>query len=141
MTVQVHEQGDVASKKFMSTKATLATNGLLTIETYSKSSAKTEGLRGHVAIVAYDANGNAIWVSKEYDCTTRCGTWDPSCASSGTNSWFEEFPEIVGQLSTHLDIVHDDEGLGNMVENTRRAIKESTAIAGEIKVLAAQVWG
>jgi hypothetical protein len=54
MTVQASEQGDVASKKFMSTKATLATNGLLTIETYSKSRANTEALRGHVAIVVYD---------------------------------------------------------------------------------------
>ena len=141
MTVQASEQGDVASKKFMSTKATLATNGLLTIETYSKSRAKTEALRGHVAIVVYDANGNAIWVSEDHGCTTRCGTWDPSCASSGTNSWFEQFPEQVGQLAASLDIVHDDEGLGNMVGNTRRAIKESTAIAGEIKALAAQIWG
>jgi hypothetical protein len=139
MAVQAHEEGNVASKKYMSTKATLSTNGLLTIETFSKSSAKTEGLRGHVAIVVYDANGNAIWVSDEHDCTTRCGTWD-TCASSGTDSWFEKFPEIVGHLATHLDIVHDDEGLGNMVANIRIAIKESTAIAGEIKTLAAQVW-
>lgn len=104
----------------------LATNGLLTIETYSKSSAKAEALRGHVAIVVYDANGNAIWLSEDHKCTTRCGTWDPSCASSGTNSWFEQFPEKVGQLAASLDIVHDDEGLGNMVANTRKAIKEST---------------
>jgi len=141
MTVQASEQGDVARKKFMSTKATLATNGLLTIETYSKSSAKTEALRGHVAIVVYDANGNAIWVSEDHGCTTRRGTWDPSCASSGTNSRFVQFPEQVGQLAASLDIVHDGEGLGNMVGNTRRAIKESTAIAGEIKALAAQIWG
>lgn len=141
MTVQASEQGDVARKKFMSTKATLATNGLLTIETYSKSSAKTEALRGHVAIVVYDANGNAIWVSEDHGCTTRCGTWDPSCASSGTNSRFVQFPEQVGQLAASLDVVHDDEGFGNMVGNTRRAIKESTAIAGEIKALAAQIWG
>lgn len=141
MTVQASEQGDVARKKFMSTKATLATNGLLTIETYSKSSVKTEALRGHVAIVVYDANGNAIWVSEDHGCTTRRGTWDPSCASSGTNSRFVQFPEQVGQLAASLDIVHDGEGLGNMVGNTRRAIKESTAIAGEIKALAAQIWG
>lgn len=141
MTVQASEQGDVARKKFMSTKATLATNGLLTIETYSKSSVKTEALRGHVAIVVYDANGNAIWVSEDHGCTTRRGTWDPSCGSSGTNSRFVQFPEQVGQLAASLDIVHDGEGLGNMVGNTRRAIKESTAIAGEIKALAAQIWG
>jgi len=141
MTVQASEQGDVARKKFMSTKATLATNGLLTIETYSKSSAKTEALRGHVAIVVYDANGNAIWVSEDHGCTTRCGTWDPSCASSGTNSRFVQFPQQVGQLAASLDIVHDDEGFGNMVGNTRRAIKESTAIAGEFKALASQIWG
>jgi hypothetical protein len=141
MTVQAFEEGDVASKKFMSTKATLANNGLLTIETFSKSRVKTEALRGHVAIVVYDAQGNAIWVSEDHKCTTRCGTWDPSCASSGTDSWFEKFPEIVGQLATSLDIVHDDEGLGNMVNNTRKLIKESTVIASEIKALAAQVWG
>ncbi len=141
MAVKVHEEGDVASKKFMSTTATLATNGLLTIETYSKSSAKTEGLRGHVVVVVYDANGNAIWVSEDHECTTRCSTWDPSCASSGTDSWFEQLPEIVGSLASHLDVVHDEEGLGNMLVNTRRAIKESTAIAGEIKALASQVWG
>jgi hypothetical protein len=141
MTVQAHEEGDVASKKFMSTNVTLATNGLLTIETYSKSSAKTEALRGHVAVVVYDVNGNAIWVSEAHGCTTRCGKWDPSCASSGTNSWFEQFPELVGQVAVSLDIVHDDDGLGNMVGNTRRAIKESTAIAAEIKALAAQIWG
>ena len=52
-----------------------------------------------------------------------------------------QFPEQVGQLAASLDIVHDGEGLGNMVGNTRRAIKESTAIAGEIKALAAQIWG
>ena len=141
MTVQTSEEGDVAGGKFMSTRTTLATNGLLTIETYSKSRVRTEALRGHVAVVVYDANGNAIWVSEDHGCTTRCGTWDPTCASSGTNSWFEQFPEIVGQLASSLDIVHADEGLGNMVGNTRRAIKESAAIASEIKALAAQIWG
>lgn len=140
MTVQAFEEGDVASGKFMSTKATLSTNGLLTIETYSKSRVKTEALRGHVVVVVYDGSGNAIWVSEDHGCTTRCGTWDPSCASSGTDSWFEKFPDIIGQSAASLDIVHDDEGLGNMVENTRRAIKESTAIAGEIKALANLTW-
>ena len=138
MTVQTSEQGDVANKKFMSTKATLATNGLLTIETYSKSSVKTEGLRGHVAIVVYDVNGNAIWVSEDHGCTTRCGTWDPSCASSGTNSWFEKFPDLVGQVAASLDIVHDDEGLGSMVAKTIEAIRKSTTITDELKALVLQ---
>lgn len=139
-TVQASEQGDVASGKYMSTKATLSTNGLLTIETYSESKCMTEGLRGHVVVVVYDRAGNAIWVSQDHRCTTRGGTWDPSCSSSGTDSWFEQFPEIVGQCATSLDIFHKDEGLGNMVGNIRRAIKESTVITGEIKTLAGQIW-
>jgi hypothetical protein len=133
MTVKASEHGNVSEDGFMSTSATLSTNGLLTIETYSKTSARTEGLGGHVVVVVYDGNGNAIRVSKDHRCTTRCATWDPSCPSSGTDSWFEEFPEVIGRFAASLDIVHDNRSLGDMVEKINRAIKESKSIAEEIR--------
>jgi hypothetical protein len=64
-----------------------------------------------------------------------------SCASSGTDSWIEQFPDMVGQHAASLDIVHDDDGLGQLVQNTRNAIKTSATVASEIKAAAAAVWG
>jgi hypothetical protein len=139
MKIEASESDNVAKGKSMSTKATLSLNGLLTIETKSRSSLKTQGLKGHVVVVVYDASGNAIWLSNEHKCTTRGGTWDPTCASSGTDSWFEQFPAEVGQYAASLDIVHDDEGLGRMVQIFRNAIKTSQTIAPEIKA-AMEQW-
>lgn len=117
------ESNNVATNKEMRTKATLATDGLLTIETFSKSREKFEGLRGHVVVICYDAAGRAIWISQDHQCTTRCGTWD-TCASSGTDTWIEALPVEVGSnTTTHLDIVHSDEGLGDLRKTIIEAVK------------------
>jgi hypothetical protein len=132
MFVQAEESNNVATNKEMHTKASLASNALLTIETFSKSREKFQALRGHVIVVCYDVAGRAIWLSQDYQCTTRCGTWD-ACASSGTDVWIEDFPDQVGNYTTHLDIVHSDEGLGDARKTFITAINQSAEIAEEIK--------
>jgi hypothetical protein len=74
MTIQAGESGDVGNSKSMSINATLSLNGLLTIVTQSKSRHRSEALRGHVVVVVYDSIGNAIWISEDHKCTTRCST-------------------------------------------------------------------
>jgi hypothetical protein len=131
--VIANETDDVASRKRMQTKATLHRNGLLITETFSKSFHPSEGLRGHVLVVVLDGAGRAIWVSQDHKCTTRCSRLDFACASSGTDAFTEQFPEVVGQFAAGLDIVHSDEGLGDFRNKTIQAIKTTEEIAQEIK--------
>jgi hypothetical protein len=130
--IKANKSGNVGNKKRMSTDAVLYKNGLLNIETSSQSKHPTEGLRGHVLVICVDDASKAIWVSKDYKCTTRGGRLDPFCASAGTNAWQEQFPEAVGQHTTSLNIVHSEEGLGNVRNNILQAIKTYTEISQEI---------
>jgi len=117
MTVNASHENAVASAKIMRTRATLSNDGLLTVETFSKSDSKTQGLKGHVAIVVYDANGNAIGLFGDHTCTTRCSTLDPTCPSSGTNVWTERFSEEVGKNAHRLEILHSDSSLGSRLNS------------------------
>jgi hypothetical protein len=133
MTIKAHESDNVGNRKTMSTEATLATNGVMTIVTKSRSAHLTEGLRGHVLVVVYDAAGNAIWVSRDHKCTTRGSTGDWTTSSSGTDHWVEQCLPLVGQLGHHLDILQSEEGLGKTVKEILNSIVESINSAQELK--------
>jgi hypothetical protein len=133
MTIKARESDNVGNLKTMSTKATLSTDGQMTIETKSRSAHPTEGLKGHIIVVIYDAAGNAIWVTKDYKCTTRGSICDFTTASSGTDYWVERCPPLAGQLGDNLDIIHSDEGLGKNVAVILQSIIESINSAQELK--------
>ncbi len=133
LPVEASEEAQVGNSKKMHTKAILYTNGVLSIETFSQSGHNTEALRGHVLIICVDTAGRAIWVSQDYRCTTRCAKWDLTCASAGTDSFLEYFPEVVGRHTASLGIVQSEEGLGNFRNVVINGLKTAGDIAAELK--------
>ncbi|MCT7955160.1 hypothetical protein [Laspinema palackyanum] len=131
--IRVSESEEVGNKKSMSTTATLYKNGLLSIETFSRSQHRSEGLRGYVLVICMDSAGRAIWISKSYRCTTRCSKFDFTCASAGTDAWQEKLPDEVGKYTTGLDIVQSDEGLGDFRNKVIQGIKTTKEIVDELK--------
>lgn len=130
--VTAHVEDDIGNRKFMSTDATLYRNGYLTLSTYSQSRHPTEGLKGYVLVICIDVAGRAIWVSEQFECTTRCPTLD-FCSSAGTNTFSQSFPDAVGQLAKRLNIYHSDQGFGRSRENFVKTIKTATDATGKIK--------
>src|SRR4051794_4885170 len=74
--------GNVGNRKYMDTTAYLYRNGYVHVDSWGRVTHPFEGLRGRVRLVAHDAQGNMIWVSREFENPTLCGTWDPTCASA-----------------------------------------------------------
>jgi hypothetical protein len=66
------------------------------------------GLRGQVFATCVDAGGRAVWVSPVKTMPTRCGTWDPTCGSTGITPWDETFPEEVARVTVRVDIRQAD---------------------------------
>jgi len=98
-----NEQLDAARR--METTATLNCDGLLEVVTWSQNGWAFEGLRGRVRVRAYDAAGNT-WTSQLFQCTTRCGTLDPSCGPSGTNRFVDQAPAEFARRAERLEIFH-----------------------------------
>ncbi len=106
--VTASETEAVGYKKRMETTATLYRNGQLVIDTFTRNDNWTGALRGRVLVLVVDDRGRAIWVSRDWQCTTRCSIWDPSCASYGRQTFTEKFPDAVGQHAAKLDIYQAD---------------------------------
>jgi hypothetical protein len=134
---------DVAYAGDMDTTAKLYPNGLLSVECRSRTRAAFGGLRGRIVVICLNANGEAHWVSQIFACSTRCGIFDPTCASQGVNAFFQELPEPVGRLTESLDIINFDEAkFGQWRDQLNQAaefIRQSQTIAQEIKVLTDQL--
>jgi hypothetical protein len=137
------EDKDVASAGSMKSTAKLYANGLLTVETLSRTRAAFGGLRGRVLVVFIDSNGHAHWISPIFKCATRCAIFDPTCSSEGREVFQQNLPEPVGRLTKSLDIIHFDEAkFGQWKEQLQQMgnfIRSASEIAPEIKALVSQL--
>lgn len=119
----------------MVTDALLYRNGILTVQTASSSGHWTEALRGHVFVIVVDDQSRAIWVSKDFRCTTRCSRADLTCTSGGMDTFTENLPEIVGRLAQRLDVYQYEEGGGgdHYRRNLINGIHNLQDVAQELK--------
>lgn len=131
--IKYAERETVGRRKVMETTATLFRNGLLVMETLSECNHWCEGLRGRVFAICIDTQGRAIWVTKEYKCTTRGSIFDPTCPSQGKDVFQENIPEIIAQQTNALDIVQDDGPLTNWREQLKRQIKDTREVLDEVR--------
>jgi hypothetical protein len=138
--VSLFKKDEVGFGKFMETKATLYRNGQLVVDTFTRNDNWTSGLRGKVLVVAIDAQGRAIWISKELRCATRCSVPDVSCASQGRQTFTESFPAEVGEMTHRLDIYQADTPFyvdlrASLIGGIRDTIAVITELKGLVNVL------
>jgi hypothetical protein len=132
--VQVSKNEEVGWGKRMETKVTLYRNGQLAVDSFTKNDNWTGGLRGRILVVCVNAAGRAHWVSRIFECTTRCSVPDFSCASYGRETFLDNFPEPVGQYTDRLDIYQaDNVSFVDLRNRTIDFIKAAGDIAAEIK--------
>jgi hypothetical protein len=75
------------------------------------------GLRCHTLVVVQDAAGRAIWVSDDFEDPTRCGLFDPACASDGVSDdahtsssssrsagWPRRWTSLVADAASFVDL-------------------------------------
>ena len=78
-------------------------------------------------------------MSQVFACATRCSLFDPTCASQGTDAFFQGLPEPVGRLTESIDIINFDEAKfgqwREQLNQARELIQNSQTIAQEIKVI------
>jgi hypothetical protein len=128
--------------KKMRTTATLYRDGRLVASTYTQNDNWTGGLRGRVLIVFMDTAGQAIYVSQDFACTTRCSVPDFSCASRGTNLFTEQFPAVIGRYTQRLDIYQSDAAsFADLRQRFIDGIKALKDIAVEVKNAITSVFG
>ncbi len=128
------EREEIGFKKYMETEAKLYSGGLLAVSTKTQNRNWTGGLRGRVLVVCYDSEGHGVWVSRQFVCTTRCSVPDVSCASDGTDTFFEQFPGVIGKYATRLDIYQSDApDLKPFRDRLIEDIKAAGDVAQEIK--------
>jgi hypothetical protein len=140
ITAQTAE--DVGNEKHMRTFARLYRNGNLQINCYTRCTHWGEGLRGRVYVVCVDSNGNQMWVSQVFSCTTRGSRGDLLTSSSGTENFSENMPPEVGKYTVRLDIYQGDAGSRDWTvtrDTTIQGIKTIGAIAAEVKAQWAQL--
>ena len=113
--LRVSKRDEVGSSKYMTTDAILYRDGTLAIDVYTENKNPFSGLRGRVIVVARNANGEAIAMSQTFRCTTRGGVLDIFCQSSGRDKFIEDLGEQIGADAVGLDIVQQDEFMGNGV--------------------------
>lgn len=138
--VTAFEAESVGYRKRMETSATLYRNGQLALDVFSRNDNWTGGLRGRVLVLVVDASGRAIYVSKDWQCTTRCSIWDPSCASYGRQTFTEKFPDAIGQYAAKLDIYQaDTPSFTDLRAQLIAVIKGATDVAQAVKDAIAQL--
>ncbi|WP_155523998.1 hypothetical protein [Nodosilinea nodulosa] len=131
--VKHKERETVGNRKVMETSATLYRNGFMVIETLTDCNNWTEGLKGRVFVVCIDSLGRAIWVTKEYKCTTRGSKFDVTCPRKGKDNFQETVPEVVAQMTSSLDIVQDDGPINNWREQLRRQMNDLVDVEQGLK--------
>jgi hypothetical protein len=133
---------NIAWGKFMQTTATLYRDGKLVVSPYTKNDNWGAGLRGRVLVVCVDTVGQAICVSQDWGCTTRCSVPDFSCASSGTDLFSEQFPATIGRYTNRLDIYQaETPSFVDLRVQTINMIKALVNIAQEVKDAIKTVFG
>lgn len=131
----------VGHDRTMTTEGKLYRNGLMTCSVYTKNNNWFGGLRGKLFVVVKDDHGRAIWVSKEFKCTTRCSVPDMSCASYGQDLFSEQFPEQVGLHAGAVDVYQaDTASFLDLRKQVIRVAKETLETIGELKDLAGKLF-
>ncbi|HYO30150.1 MAG TPA: hypothetical protein VER37_06165 [Thermomicrobiales bacterium] len=140
----VEEKSDeVGFGKRIETKATLFRNDQLVVEARTINESWVAGLRGRVLVVVVDDRDRAIWVSRVFECRTRCSVPDVTCASQGLETFTENFPahpeagNVISKYASSLAIYHSD-GPDPVTFRDQwvRNIQDAQDIAREIKELA-----
>jgi hypothetical protein len=131
--VTAHFDEALGNKKWCVVDATLYANGFIVTTTDCTVKHRTEGLRARVFVVCVDDQGRAHWVSDLYQCSTCCGTWDPTCPSRRRNVFQEQFPEPVGRLTQQLQIYAESGPIGDPRRSILDAIKFGKNVYDEIK--------
>lgn len=128
-----HEEQYIGWNKFLVSDATLYRDGTLTLSSTTRNRNPMGGQRARSLVVVQDAGGRAIWVSQEFVDPTRCSLFDPSCASDGTASYVEKFPDQVGRYAFSLDIlVRDEESFVDLRNRFIQTIHTAKDLAPEI---------
>jgi len=135
-----YEEQYIGWNKFVQTNAVLYRNGLLTVESTNRNRNPWGGLRCHTLVVVQDSAGRAIWVSDDLVDPTRCSLFDVSCASDGTTTHQQQFPEPVGRYATSMDVlVADGASFVDLRQQFITVIKATAEIVKEIKDLYGQL--
>jgi len=95
---------EMGAFQWMRTEGTLYRDGRLVLSTATHNYSWTQGLKARVMAVGVDDAGRAIWVSQDYQTTTRCSVPDFGCASFGTELFTEGFEEVFGRYTARMDI-------------------------------------
>jgi hypothetical protein len=137
-----NKRDEVGYGKFMTTDATLYRNGRIVVDTFCQNGNWTSGLRGKVLVVAVDGRGRAIWVSDVIQCPTCCSVPDFSCSSNRRTNVLEEWPEVVAEYTTRLDIYQaDDPNYVDLRQKFIDGIKALGDIADALKQQIVRVYG
>jgi hypothetical protein len=131
--VSKQQRNEVGWGKFMDTTARLYRNGCLVVSCRTENNNWADGLWGRILVVAVDGQGRAVWVSQVLECTTRCGVPDFSCASFGTDTLEEKFPDVVGPMTDHIDVYQASRG--NFVDLRKATIEAIKGVAEIAKTL------
>jgi hypothetical protein len=125
---------DLGAGKHHTASATQYTNGLVTVDSWSKNDNWWYGMRPKVLVVSVDSRGNAIWVSNSFNVPTLCGVMDPSCASQRRDYFSQYEPAAIGRNTVRLDVLHaDTASYTDMRASLIAAIKAGVDVAQEVK--------
>jgi hypothetical protein len=135
--VKAYTKAEVAWAKHTEVWATMYRNGSLVVNTKSKCDAPISGYRPNTLIVAVDGQGRLVWASQTLHGDTLCAVLDPTCNSSGTDTFQEQWPNEIAQIVTRLDIFPSDNGIYG---KWRQQIKEAGEAADDLKDIYAKFW-
>lgn len=134
--INFNKSEQVGYAKRIRTNGSLSRNGFLSADVYTENKNWSTGLRGRVLVVVFDRHNNMIWVSKEFAAATRCSVPDPSCASSGQETWTESFPDVIGKYADHVELHQaDTPSFKNVRDQIIDAIKAAGDIAEAVKAV------
>lgn len=131
--LETEESQDLGHRKTIKTHVTLYGNGLIVTESETASRHPTEGLRAELFVILVDSNGNAIWVTKAYKCTTRGSRYDAFTPSRGSDAFSENIPEEIAECTSSLDVVHYDDSIADLRSKTIEALKKGTEVGQAVK--------
>jgi hypothetical protein len=99
---------EVGWGKTMSTKATLDGTGLLTLESRQSNSGWWGPLRGHILVIGFASDRQAVWVSPMFECPTRGAAWESSRAHEGRCTFTVRVPSDVHARIAILEVLQSD---------------------------------
>ena len=125
---------DLGAGKHHTASATQYSNGLVTVDSWSKNDNWFYGMRPKTLVISVDARNNAIWVTNSFNSPTVCGVMDPSCASQRRDFFSEQEPAAIGRNTVRLDVMHaDTASYADVRAPLIATIKAGVDVAQEVK--------